>query len=223
MKCGKCQASGPQVDLDHVRACFAQELVGAGAQRAGGNGNQWRVGSDGSSRPIRDRAAGVTADDQWRTGNQAGQRRDNTEATLGARSYGGNQSVDWDVVDSLRAQIKPHLFKRNGRTEGSFAIKEPVRPGVPGHVVKFYEINTGKARGIAAGRVFVSACASDDRHLVRNPATLAWVLTEILKDPRAARELYASELGHCYVCHKELTDEESRARGIGPVCAGKYL
>lgn len=27
------------------------------------------------------------------------------------------------------------------------------------------------------------------------------------------------ELGHCGVCGRTLTDEESRARGIGPICA----
>ena len=29
--------------------------------------------------------------------------------------------------------------------------------------------------------------------------------------------------GHCLICTRELTDEESVARGIGPVCAEKWL
>ena len=44
-------------------------------------------------------------------------------------------------------------------------------------------------------------------------------LEEIARDPRAAAELYGRELGVCGVCGRTLTDEESRAAGIGPVCA----
>jgi Family of unknown function (DUF6011) len=46
-------------------------------------------------------------------------------------------------------------------------------------------------------------------------------LEEIARNPRAASELYGRELGVCGVCGRTLTDEESRAAGIGPVCAGR--
>lgn len=218
MKCGKCQASGPDIDLTHVRACYAAELVGAGAQRAGGNGNQWRLDGEQVARPIRDAAAGTTANDQWRTGNQAGKRQADAqyfERTGGTEPGRSNQRVDWSEVNRLRAAIKAHLFERNKRQEGSFAVR------VDG-VVKFYEVTTGR-RGQWAGKVFVNVCASDDRYPVKSPDSLVAVLAAILKDVEGARKLYAAELGNCYVCHKTLTDEESRAAGIGPVCAGKYL
>jgi hypothetical protein len=32
---------------------------------------------------------------------------------------------------------------------------------------------------------------------------------------------YGREIGNCWVCGRHLTDEESRATGIGPVCAGR--
>lgn len=35
-----------------------------------------------------------------------------------------------------------------------------------------------------------------------------------------AAALYGQKLGHCGRCGRTLTDEESRARGIGPTCAG---
>lgn len=216
MKCGRCQASGPQIDLEHVRACYEPELVGAGAGRAGSNGNQWRLDDAQVARPIRDRAAGITADDQWRTDNTAGRQSHRDASGANVRPTRGGH-VDWSAVSTLRAQIKPHLFERNGRHEGSFAIRDAQG------AVKFYEINTGKASGKYANMVFVKACASDDRYPVKAPGTLAYVLAAILEDVQGARELYAAELGNCYVCHKTLTDEESRARGIGRVCAGKYL
>ena len=37
----------------------------------------------------------------------------------------------------------------------------------------------------------------------------------------AAGNLYADELGNCKKCGRDLTDEESRARRMGPVCADK--
>lgn len=36
-----------------------------------------------------------------------------------------------------------------------------------------------------------------------------------------ASSLYGTELGHCGLCGRELTDESSRERGIGPTCAEK--
>lgn len=44
-------------------------------------------------------------------------------------------------------------------------------------------------------------------------------LTEIARDARTASLAYGKEFGHCGVCGRGLTDEESRAAGIGPVCA----
>jgi hypothetical protein len=49
-------------------------------------------------------------------------------------------------------------------------------------------------------------------------ALLALVLTE---DIPGALATYGQELGRCGVCHRHLTDEESRARGIGPNCAAR--
>ena len=52
-------------------------------------------------------------------------------------------------------------------------------------------------------------------------ATQARVL-ETLKDPKAAAIAYGRETGSCSCCGRELTDPESVAAGIGPICAGKF-
>jgi len=39
--------------------------------------------------------------------------------------------------------------------------------------------------------------------------------------PEAAGDKFADELGKCRDCGRDLTDDESRARKRGPVCAGK--
>ena len=46
-------------------------------------------------------------------------------------------------------------------------------------------------------------------------------LTAILADPKAASAAYGKLTGTCGVCGRHLEDEESVARGIGPICAGK--
>lgn len=121
----------------------------------------------------------------------------------------------WGTVNNLRNQVKPHLHRkvRNAQV-GHFAVRDAEG------VVKFYRVKlvTG---GNWAGKVFVDAQASDDFHPVRNPAVLETILGGILANPQAAATLYGTELGQCYRCNRTLTDETSRALGIGPECRSK--
>lgn len=43
----------------------------------------------------------------------------------------------------------------------------------------------------------------------------------IAEDPKAALLLYGKEIGRCGICGSELTNDESRAKGIGPICEQK--
>lgn len=45
------------------------------------------------------------------------------------------------------------------------------------------------------------------------------LIDRVLADPMAAVVRYGTELGICGVCERDLTNEDSRAAGIGPVCA----
>ncbi len=47
-------------------------------------------------------------------------------------------------------------------------------------------------------------------------------LLAIMEDPHAAMVAYGRLTGHCGACGRLLEDEESVARGIGPVCAKKF-
>lgn len=87
-------------------------------------------------------------------------------------------------------------------------------------VLRFYVVDRPD-EGRWAGRTFVSVLASDERHPVKGDAARA-VLAKIAEDPRAASIRFGRELGVCGVCGRTLTDEASRAAGIGPVCAGKF-
>lgn len=62
--------------------------------------------------------------------------------------------------------------------------------------------------------------ASDELHRVPGNAEQA-IVDKIAADPKAASIRYGLEIGSCGRCGRTLTDEDSRARGIGPVCAEK--
>lgn len=75
--------------------------------------------------------------------------------------------------------------------------------------------------GAWAGWTFVSTQAGDEFHrLQHDQANKA--LTRIHEaGARDASVRYGRELGQCGVCGRTLTDENSRAAGIGPVCVMK--
>lgn len=78
------------------------------------------------------------------------------------------------------------------------------------------------AEGTYAGRTFVKVQASDEYHPMALPVAKA-LLAKILADGlKAASIRYGKELGFCGVCGRILTDETSRAEGIGPKCAQRF-
>jgi hypothetical protein len=87
--------------------------------------------------------------------------------------------------------------------------------------LRFYRVNT-PTEGRWAGYTFVDVMASDDRWPIRDKAQREAILAEIEADPMAALTRYGQEIGACGHCGRTLTDADSRARGIGPVCAARF-
>jgi hypothetical protein len=86
---------------------------------------------------------------------------------------------------------------------------------------KFYKIDKPK-QGRWAGYVFIKVQASDEFHPVKNRNARVDVLHAIVSQGvQESMERYGRELGVCGHCSRTLTDPESIARGIGPICAGK--
>jgi Family of unknown function (DUF6011) len=84
-------------------------------------------------------------------------------------------------------------------------------------VTRFYRVNRPE-EGRWAGFTFLDIQASDDLHPIKDRDRKRAVLAAIQADPAGASKLYGVELGSCGVCGRTLTDETSRAYGIGPVC-----
>lgn len=83
-------------------------------------------------------------------------------------------------------------------------------------VVKFYRVSTSK-RGFKN----VQVRASDQLFMQFGKAGIAILHRIVEAGLEASQMLFATELGCCWRCGRTLTDEESRARGMGPDCASK--
>lgn len=102
--------------------------------------------------------------------------------------------------------------------EGRYAIR--VKQDGGEKITKFYRVDR-PTEGKWKGFVFVKVQASDDLWPIKNKAEREKILDKIAKDPRRAMLRYGQELGKCGHCGRTLTDEESRAYGIGPICRAK--
>jgi hypothetical protein len=104
----------------------------------------------------------------------------------------------------------------NGNT-----VNADISTGYMTHSIKFYVVDR-PLEGRWAGRTFVSVQASDEKHPVRNARDRVRVLDAIVAAGiKESMLLYGKEIGKCGHCGRTLTNDESRAAGIGPVCAGK--
>jgi hypothetical protein len=134
------------------------------------------------------------------------------------------KTVPWQTVSAKIDELKklPVAAKSDNETvveipAGRYAIDSLNTPGE----TRFYKIDR-PTEGRWAGYTFVKVQAGDEHHDIRNRQQRAAILAQIAKDGvQAAMERYGRELGHCGHCGRTLTNDESRERGIGPVCAGK--
>ena len=140
-----------------------------------------------------------------------------------------------EMIDQLLATPRPEPTPA--------PASAPVEPGVGGldlstvpsgryavevdGVYKFFRID-GPTEGRWAGWRFVKIQASDELHRLgsQRPGSayqgkMVDALRQVAADPRAASIAYGRELGVCGVCSRTLTDPESIAYGIGPVCREK--
>lgn len=85
----------------------------------------------------------------------------------------------------------------------------------------FYKVDR-PTRGDWKGHTFVKLITGpDERNMSK--AVARTILERIIEDgPAAAAIRYGREIKHCSVCNIRLTNNLSRALGIGPVCGGRF-
>lgn len=121
----------------------------------------------------------------------------------------------------LHAGTEPEpvsLFQRDGRgtpvvASGHYAVTE-------GNELRFFKVDR-VTEGKWAGRTFVKRQSSDELWPVKSRERREEILALIAAEPKEAMIRYGQEIGRCGHCNRTLTDETSRAAGIGPVCASR--
>ena len=88
------------------------------------------------------------------------------------------------------------------------------------NALAFYKVDR-PTEGRWAGRVFVKLIVSDDEQRLSFAASKAVLAKIAAVGAEAASAAYGHEIGACGVCSRTLTNDESRERGIGPICAEK--
>lgn len=105
--------------------------------------------------------------------------------------------------------------------EGSFAPIPAGHYAVTGNdgTTDFYRVDRPE-HGKWKGFVFVKLQLSEE--YVRLPIKTQVAISKKIEEegPEKSSKKYGRELGRCGVCHRTLTNPDSIARGIGPVCAG---
>jgi hypothetical protein len=122
------------------------------------------------------------------------------------------------MIDLLKAQPwKAQTATQSPQVaEGRYALRN-----VPGYdnTVAFFHVSR-PTEGKWTGRTFVDQYRSDEELPVRGEGARK-VLELIAADPKAAMILFGQETETCGHCGRRLTDDDSRAKGIGPVCGAK--
>lgn len=122
--------------------------------------------------------------------------------------------ISWADVRVVQAKLpnQPHMRYAVRTLDFNSPDPEPVW--------KFYRIDKPN-KGTHAGKTFVWAQASDEFHRVTRPERIIAICEAIAADPQKAAVEYGKQLGECSMCGRTLTDADSIAAGIGPICAAK--
>jgi hypothetical protein len=99
--------------------------------------------------------------------------------------------------------------------EGRYAL--PTEEGAT-NTIAFYRVDR-PTEGKWAGRIFAKRYSSDEEIGLGREGSERLVRKIAEFGAEASSALYGREKRRCGVCHRKLTNDESRARGIGPDCA----
>ena len=158
-----------------------------------------------------------------------------TDLHMAGLAYLTNYTGDFDYLCDLKTRNADNLSTGQVRGILNCIRAEVLREGqakLAGEVLKvsngryaitfedklrFFHVNT-PTKGKWVGFTFVKEFIGGGQEFnIRGRETRNQILGAIANDSDALAR-YGRELGHCGICGRELTDEESRAIGIGPVC-----
>lgn len=227
--CGHCRQTHSSVA--EVKACFAQGYaVAAGhstpAQHTAFIAAQQAQAASVTEAPVTEAQRSFLAVLANRVTSTPAQANDAAQAAqVGAGAASISKRDASALIGRLKALQAPApaqvTAKADSPAESTVAVPEGRYAVEVDGVLKFFKVDC-PTEGRWAGYTFIKVQASDEWYPVGRASRQA-ILAKIAEDPKAASIRYGHELGACGVCGRTLTDEASRAAGIGPVCAEKAV
>lgn len=151
-------------------------------------------------------------------------------AVRSATAKSAERKAQWAAEKAAREEGAAVLSMAKIRAGFDSAIQHLKRPKLRIADIQF---SLAPASGRNAGCIYVVR-ASDDTYLGKITqedkfitsrdcnATDSETVARVAADPKAAAEAHGHEYGQCSCCGRELTNPESVARGIGPICAERW-
>lgn len=202
--CGNCTKKNGGLVVKHASAADVRECYA-------GRYGQGVIG--GSHQRYLDATADYRTDDERAMDAMVAASEREEDRRVAADKAKRDEGVTWGDIRAAGEKLPnlPHM---------RYAIEVIDFEHGPEPVWKFYQIDKPQ-KGKWAGRTFVSVMASDDTYPVRKPQSILAILGAIAADPEKAASDFGHQIGRCGICHRTLTDPESIAHGIGPVCRAK--
>lgn len=124
-----------------------------------------------------------------------------------------------DVLKGLRVSSPVHAPAAPKVTvdvpEGRYAL--PTEDGAT-NATAFYKVGR-PTTGRWAGYVFVKLLVGGDEQKLSQKHSMGVLGRIAAFGAEKSSALYGHEIGRCGICHTRLTNDDSRARGIGPKCS----
>ena len=161
--------------------------------------------------PVQTRVAAVKADPKF-TGRPAGSTAPAHRSATQASSL--TRAEKFKIVDALANTVPVGLYALR-RAEASSA----------GNTVTFLKVYEMKARGDRPAQRRIVQLVGSVGAFAEHSLPIDhqyWALKHVAEGPMEASALFGQETSTCGVCGSPLTNDASRARGIGPKCATKF-
>lgn len=128
-----------------------------------------------------------------------------------------------EVIESHWSASSDLTSLLEGVDDGYFAL--PSKSGT--NDLDFIRISSNQGRANAANKGkrrvnrFLGGHGNIDIRIAEQIEFAKIVVALSIKERREANALFGREIGRCGCCGKSLTDEISRAEGLGPICRGR--
>ena len=151
-------------------------------------------------------------------------------AVRNAAAKSAARKAQWAAEKAAREEGAATLSLSKIRAGFASAVQHLKRPKLRIADVQF---SLAPASGRNAGCIYVVRASDDtylgkitpeDKFVTSRDCTAADSATvaRVAADPAAAATAHGHEYGYCSCCGRELTNPESVARGIGPICAERW-